>query len=305
MNQFCFKNLLALTPAQLEWLVTQAQAVARLGRLPEHIPLLSEADPAWFALQIQSIEGQALAVGRVERSFALMSVVKPFLLLFLLEQLGMDAVFSRVGKLPSSYPFNSLAQLEADQGWARNPMINSGAIGLASLLPGHDAAARCETLRQWLNQLANCQLYLDEQVLASVRSLKNEMNWKIAQRLAQAGYLTDIAVTLDTYNHICCLAGTVADLTNLGLLLVQPLQAISLAHPPVVHDIMLTCGLYEASKDFALQVGLPTKSGVSGALLTVIPAQGAIACYSPPLDRVGNSIGSLFTIEQLQRMMTI
>jgi glutaminase len=305
VNQFLFEQLFALTPSQLELLANQAKAIAKLGRLPEHIPLLSEADPAWFALQIQSVKGQVLAVGAVERTFALMSVVKPFLLLFLLEQFGMDAVFNQVGKLPSSYPFNSLIQLRADQGWARNPLINSGAIVLASHLPGKDAASRCETLQQWLNQLAGCHLYLDEQILASVRSLRNETNWKIAQRLAEAGYLTDITTTLDTYNHICCLAGTIADLANLGLLLAQPLVTISPTHQQVVSNMMLTCGLYEASKDFALQVGLPTKSGVSGALLTVIPERGAIACYSPPLDRVGNSIASLFAVEQLQRMMTI
>lgn len=288
-----------LGQAQLDLLLSQAKSRARLGHLPNHIPVLSAADPDWFALQIQGIDGRYYAIGNVDRSFALMSVIKPFVLLFLLEQLGAETVFQWVGKEPSKYPFNSLTQLEADRGWARNPMINSGAIVLASHLPGKDGASRCEALRRWLNQSADCQLWLDEKVLASVRSLKNEANWRIVQRLAEAGYVQEIETTIDTYNYLCCLSGTVFDLANLGLLLACPTTSIARHHQQFVNTIMLTCGLYEASQEFAAEVGLPTKSGVSGALLTVVPGQGAIACYSPPLDQLGNSVAGRFAIEQL------
>jgi glutaminase len=289
-----------LAQVSQESLLEQAKSQARLGRLPNHIPVMSEADSSWFALQVQDVDGQRYTLGDVDRPFALMSVIKPFVLLFLLEQLGAETVFQWVGKQPSKYPFNSLAQLEADQGWARNPMINSGAIVLASQLPGKDGASRCEILRQWLNHSANCQLWLNDKVLASVRSLRNEANWKIAQRLAQAGYVQDVEPTIDTYNHLCCLSGTVVDLAKLGLLLACPTQTIAQTHQQFVNNIMLTCGLYEASQEFAAEVGLPTKSGVSGALLTVVPGAGAIACYSPPLDRLGNSVAGLFVVQQLK-----
>lgn len=268
-------------------------------KLPNYIPLLAQANPAWFAVQIQSTTGQIYAAGDVDVSFPLMSVVKPFVLLFLLEQLGKAAVFSCVGIEPSEQPFNSLQQLEVDQGWPRNPMINSGAIALAGLLPSQDATSRCENLRQWLNQCAGCQLVLDHKMLSSVRSVKNERNQAIASLLFQSGYLNDSETALDTYNHVCCLSGTVADLASLGMLLVQRQAAISPQHRQIVNALMTTCGLYQASGRFAVEVGLPTKSGVSGALLSVVPNQVAIACYSPLLDQAGNSAAGLFLLKQL------
>jgi glutaminase len=232
-------------------------------------------------------------------------VVKPFVLWFLLEQQGADAVFARVGMAPSDQPFHSIAQLTVDQGFPRNPMINSGAIALAAQLPGATGSERCEALRHGLNQAAGCDLVLDQEVLESVRSLDNEANRALARLLAQAGYIDDIDLTLDTYNQICCLAGTVGDLSRLGMLLAQSVNLDQSAVPPrrssqqIVNALMLTCGLYEASGSYAVRVGLPMKSGVSGGLLAVVPGEGAIACYSPPLDACGNSIAGLFLVEKL------
>ncbi len=234
-----------------------------------------------------------------------MSVVKPFVLLFLLEQLGAEAVFGRVGMDPSDEPFNSLKQLQADKGWPRNPMLNSGAIALASLLPGQDARSRCESLRQWLNQSSNCQLFLDELMLSSVRAAGGERNRAIASLLAAEGYLEAEDPALDTYNHVCCLSGTVADLALMGMLLVQCQASILPEHRRTVNALMTTCGLYQASARFAVQVGLPTKSGVSGALVSVVPSQGAIACYSPALDQAGNSVAGLFLLQQLAQVLEL
>ncbi len=298
-------KLAALTQAQLDAWAAQAQTHTQEGQLPDYIPLLAQANPTWFAVQIQCIDGQIHAAGNVTLSFPLMSVVKPFVLLFLLEQLGAEAVFSHVGMEPSDEPFNSLTQLQADRGWPRNPMINSGAIALASLLPGQNAASRCESLRQWLNQCANLELVFDEQMLASVRSVPNERNRAIARDLAQAGYLDQLETALDTYNHVCCLSGTVADLASLGMLLVQGKGVILPKHRRTVNALMTTCGLYQASGRFAVEVGLPTKSGVSGALVSAVPSQGAIACYSPALDRAGNSKAGLFLLQQLTQALDL
>jgi glutaminase len=295
-----------LTQAQLDVWVEQAKQQIDHGRLPSYIPLLSTVDAHAFAIEIQALSGQGwTAATGANLRFPLMSVIKPFLLLFLLEQLGRDRVFQLVGCMPSDQPFHSLAQLQADQGRPRNPMLNSGAILLAGTLPGQDGAQRCAKLRQWLNQSAGSQLSLDVEMLASVRSLANETNWTIANYLARSGDLNNAASTLDTYNHICCLSGTVTDLARLGLLLVQPTAPITPPHQAIVNALMLTCGLYEASAEFAVTVGLPTKSGVSGALLAVLPRQGAIACYSPAIDRVGNSAAGLWILKTLAQYLNL
>ncbi|WP_349262890.1 glutaminase A [Allocoleopsis sp.] len=298
-------GLTTLTQAQLNAWAVQAKAQTQGSQLPDYIPLLAQANSTWFAVEIRGINGQMLSAGDITLSFPLMSVVKPFVLLFLLEQSGAQAVFAFVGMEPSDEPFNSLTQLEADQGWPRNPMINSGAIALANRLPGSDARSRCETLRQWLNQRSNCHLFLDEAMLKSVRSLPNERNRAIANRLAESGYVDSMETALDTYNHVCCLSGTVADLSSLGLLLVQNYKAILPENRRLVNSLMTTCGLYQASSRFAVQVGVPTKSGVSGAMLSVVPSQGAIACYSPALDEAGNSKAGLFLLRQLAQALEL
>lgn len=296
-----FTQLNHLTQAQLEWLAAQAQEHTVSGVTPSYIPLLATADAHQLIVQVRSCAGWVRAVGAVEHRFVLMSVIKPFLLLFLLEHLGMEQVMAQVGTEPSLLPFNSVQQLEADQGWTRNPMINSGAIVLASLLPGQTAAMRCEGLQRWLNHQANCTLSLDVAMLDSVRSTGGKQNRAIAELLVNHDRLADADLALDTYNHICCLAGTIADLAQLGLLL-GCTAAIARAHQQFVNQLLLTCGLYEASAEVAAQIGLPMKSGVSGALLAVVPEEGAvqsdcsggvIACYGPALDCTGNSLAGL------------
>ncbi len=332
-------GLAALTQTKLDAWTDQARAFTHMGRLPDYIPLLSKANPHSFAVRVQQVNQQVYSAGNVEQSFPLMSVVKPFVLLFLLEQLGWDQVFTYVGMDPSDQPFHSLAQLRADHGFPRNPMINSGALSIASRLPGNDGTSRCETLRRWLNQVAGSDLVLDESMLASVRSLSNEANRAIADLLARSGYLDSVEIALDTYNQICCLSGTVVDLAKLGLLLArgdreawgwgqteekreerqaqrhqkehsfpnsyQSFPILKTRNVKTVNALMLTCGLYEASGRFAVRIGLPVKSGVSGALLAIVPGQGAIACYSPALDSAGNSTAGLFLIEQLAQGLNL
>jgi glutaminase len=286
--------LTAIKQEQLNLWVERAKQQAKIGKLPSYIPILKQVEPDELAVGIISLNRQIILVGESDRTFPLMSVIKPFLLLYLLSHLGSQTVFKRVGKKPSHYPFNSLTQLLSDRGFPRNPMINSGAIALASLLPGKDALARCENLCFWLNNYANSQLFLSQPMLDSVCSLPNYQNQALAEEMAVNGYLENATIALDTYNHICCLSGTIIDLARLGLLLLDSSLVCQ-----TVREIMATCGLYEASEQFFKRVGFPTKSGVSGAVLSIVPNRGAIAIYSPPLNEQGNSVAGLFLIEKI------
>lgn len=299
------KGLAALTQIQLEKWVAQAKAETWTGRLPDYIPLLAKVNPDWVAVQVQQNNGQVLKVGDSQQLFVLMSVIKPFLLLFLLEHLGSREVFTRVGMEPSDQPFHSLPQLRKDQGFPRNPMINSGAIALASLLPGKDGNDQCQALCQWLNHLSGSHFKLDDAVLSSVRSLPNEANRAIASLMAESGYLGSVEAAIDAYNQICCLSGTVEDLAKLGTLLSGASTLLNPQNIRTVNALMLTCGLYETSGRFAVRIGLPTKSGVSGALLAIVPQQGAIACYSPAIDAAGNSVAGIYLLEQMTHTLDL
>jgi glutaminase len=273
--------------------IIEAQREAAKGSLPAYIPLLATANPANFAFCYQSVRGEECLAGEPSLRFPLMSVIKPFLLLYLLSRIGPDKVFRHLGQEPSHYPFNSLAQLEEDEGRPRNPMLNSGAIYLASLLEED-----CD-LSAWLNSLAGTRLELDLAMLASVRSLPNARNHDLAQLMAARDYIADPLRAIDAYNNICCLSGTVIDLARLGLTILQPPPAIERSHCQIVQDMMMTCGLYEASADFAKRIGFPSKSGVSGAILSLVPPEGAVACYSPPLNAEGNSQAGIFLLEKI------
>lgn len=292
-------SLDTLTTAQLDTWLTLAQRYAQTGTLPDYIPALAAVEPTTLAIAIQTCRTKLIRGDRTY-AFPLMSVIKPFLLLYLLTTQGTARVFSQVGMDPSDRPFNALEQLQADGGFPRNPMLNSGAIALAALLPGDTPAARCEHLAAWLNHQAGCHLSLDWRMLASVRSRPNGRNQALANGLAAAGFLEQPAASaLDTYEQICCLTGTIGDLSHLGQLLVLPPPGIDPIHCQTVNALMATCGLYGYSGRFAVTVGLPCKSGVSGAVLAIVPGQGVIACVSPPLDANGNSVAGLWLVTQL------
>ena len=298
MNQLKNLSLQQLS----NWLAETSQS-ANLGKLPDYIPLLQQTNPNLLAFCILTGDNQLIAQGDIHHKFPLMSLIKPFLLLYLLSKFGEQSIFEKVGREPSNYQFNSLEQLQQDQGFPRNPMINSGAITLASLLPGEDGSTRCKNLQDWLNQQGNCNFSLDKAMLKSVLSCPNLRNQAIVEELTKFNQIQAPDIALDAYNHICCLSGNIIDLAYLGSLLVKPSHRISPAHCSIVRRIMTTCGLYEASESFAKIVKFPTKSGVSGAVLSIVPEQGAIASYSPPLDRQGNSIVSLLMIQKIAQYL--
>ncbi|MGH1394289.1 MAG: glutaminase [Trichormus sp.] len=287
-----------------EW-VQLAKTQTHLGKVCDRIPKLAMVDPRWFAVHICCVSGQTYSLGDTARIFPLMSVIKSFSFLYLLEEMGADTVLQSVGIAPSDTAFNSLEQLISDRGHPRNPMINSGAITLADKLPGKTANDRAENLCQWLNQLANCDLHIDEAMLASVRASHSTTNQAIANYLAETGNITNSYLTLDTYEQICCISGTVKDLGLLGKLLGCQHEYIQSQHRQIVNSVMLTCGLYEASPLLAIKIGLPMKSGIGGGLLAIVPGEGAIACYSPTLDSIGNPIGAIAFVELLAQKLEL
>ncbi|MEE3716385.1 glutaminase [Tumidithrix elongata RA019] len=291
------------TPQLAAW-VEQVRSIASQGKLPTYIPLLAQADSNWVAVAIADSHGEILQAGNIDRRFPLMSVVKPFILLYVLETVGAERVFDRVDRVASTEPFNVIPQ-----GKPQNPMLNAGAITIASLLPS------CDRFCEWLNQQAGTQLYLDERMLASVRSLSHRRNQEIVQVLEDSGYIENADAALAIYEQVCCLSATVEDCARLGLLLAcdripsnrnlsgqnlsRRISDISKKNRQIVAEIVTTCGMYAASAQFMQEVGLPSKSAVSGIILSLIPDRGAIAVYSPTLDAIGNSVAGLFLVKQI------
>ena len=285
--------------------VEQAKNQAAQGKVIERIPQLAIVNPNRFAVYISCESGENYSLGDTDCVFPFMSVIKPFSLLYLLEHYGEKQVLQWVGVKPSDAPFNSLTQLIADNGYPRNPMINSGAITLANKLPGKDANESTQLFYKWLNKLAGTQIYIDENILASVRASRSQTNIDITNYLYETGNLNNIELSLDVYEQICCISGRVEDLAKLGKLLAHQSEFIKNQHRQIVNAVMLTCGLYEASAEYAVKIGLPIKSGIGGGLVAIIPNQGAIASYSPALDIVGNPVAGLALMETLSQSLQL
>jgi glutaminase len=267
-----------------QWLELAKQEVNK-GKLPSYIPLLAKVNPQAIAIAIQPIKGDLLIAGDTSLTFPLMSVIKPFLLFYLLETQGFEQVFKIVDRKATSEPFNAIPE-----GKPKNPMINSGAIALSSRLESW------EIFQKWLNQKSDTNLTLDLEMLDSVRSVADRRNFAIANQLQSLGIINNPDQALAVYEEICCLRGNVTDLAKIGALLVDTQQSPNI---PVVLEIMAKCGMYEASAAFAKDIGLPSKSSVSGALLSIVPNRTAIACYSPALDAIGNSVAAMFLLRQI------
>jgi glutaminase len=294
-------TLRTIPPDQWQQWIVSARRQGQTGQLPTYIPQLTTVDAQAFALQVGDRQGLIYQGGDLALSFSLMSAIKPFVLLYCLHHQGRAWLGSKVGDRPSRQAYNSLAQLQVDQGFPRNAMINSGAICLADHLPGKTAAERCQQVMDWLNQTAGCRLFLDRDLLTSVRSLPNPRNQAIAALMGEKKTIQAPDLALDTYNHLCCLSGHINDLYRLGMILQFPSSPLK---PEVSRRVQRTLGhsgLYEMSATFFRQTGFSCKSGVSGVMLACLPLSppAIVACYSPPLNSQGHSVASMALLKNI------
>lgn len=233
-----------------------------------------------------SARGRGFGTGEVTERFTLMSAVKPFLLLRLLELHGEEKLGEWVDDEPSDFPYYSLEQLRADGGKPRNAMINSGAMLLAAKLPGRGALEQDQLFAGWLSEFApDVQMVIDGECLQEVMEGESS-NRALARELERGGRVGSAADAFEIYFRLCCLSGTIREVAELG----KSLALSAPVHRDRVLRTMARCGLYEASKAWFAATGLPAKSGVSGVMFGVWPDQGCLAACSPWLDAGGNPI---------------
>jgi glutaminase len=274
------------------------------GKNADYIPALAAVDPELFGLAIVTAGGDVYTAGDADVSFTIQSLSKPFALAWALNECGPDAVFDKVGTEPSGDPFNSVT-LNAD-GRPPNPMVNSGAIAVAGMLAAkHGEKVHAETHKAF-SRFAGSELGFDDDVYASEADTDHR-NQAIAHLLYGSGVITeDPAAVVDSYTRQCSqtvtatqLATMAATLANIGK---NPITGDAILDPLTVRhtlSLMFTCGMYDGSGDWAVHVGLPAKSGVSGGVMAVVNRQIGIGLYSPRLDQHGNSVRAIRACEAL------
>jgi len=268
------------------------------GKVATYIPELENVDPENFGVYITTLNGFKFGIGNYNDKFSIQSIAK-VLSLSLAYQLIGERIWERLGVEPSGTAFNSLVQLEADNGIPRNPFINAGAIVISDILICNLKNPKEDFLAYVRNLSNNPELNYSEKIAAS----ENEVGFR---NIALCNFIkNDPTEVLDFYFNLCSIEMTCKELSEVFLFLANngfsvnsKTSVLTKSQSKRINAIMLTCGFYDESGDFAFKVGLPGKSGVGGGIIAVHPNQYTIAVWSPKLNEKGNSFKGMRFLEE-------
>jgi len=296
----------------LEQLLEECRPYTKQGHVATYIPELAKGDPNDFGIYILNANGRAYHTGDYTKNFTAQSVIKPILLLLALMDNGEEYVRSRVGVESTGKPFDAInvtdQALFSDH---LNPMVNMGAIAMCSLIKGQDYGERFRRLLELTRTLAgNPDIRMDEAVYLSEKRTGYK-NRALAFLLKSYGLLGDDAEeAVDCYFRACSISVNCQDLARIALVLANhgklPQSEERLfphRYATYVNATMMTCGMYDGSGDFAVNVGVPAKSGVGGGIMAVVPTSMGIGIFSPALDGKGNSLAGIQALERLSHRL--
>lgn len=272
------------------------------GRVANYIPALARVPIGQFGIALHTVDGEQAAAGDASTPFSIQSVSKVLGLTLGLQALG-PALWERIGREPSGNPFNSLVQLEREQGKPRNPFINAGALCVADRLQSAHADPS-RAFAELGQRLGGEAFTFDVEVEHSERAT-GFRNAALANFIKSFGQIdNDVDTVLGLYYRQCSivadctrLAKDFAYLANGGRQPGSGEQIVTREQARRINSLMLTCGTYDAAGEFAFKVGLPCKSGVGGAIVAVVPGKMVLCAWSPGLDETGNSVAARLALE--------
>ncbi|ABR49764.1 Glutaminase [Alkaliphilus metalliredigens QYMF] len=278
------------------------------GQLPTYIPELSKANKEALGIYVADLDGNEYGVGDYEYPFTIQSISKVVTLLLALSDRGEKYVFDKVGMEPTGDPFNSMMKLEVVRpSKPFNPMINAGAIAVTSMIKGDSQKERLERILGFFRQLTeNPNLQVNQSVYRSEK-ITGDRNRSMAYFMKDVGIMqNDIESDLDLYFNQCSIEVTCKDiakigrfLANGGVLFETGQQLIDEKYIKMAEAFMVTCGMYNASGEFAIKVGIPAKSGVGGGIMASVPKKMGIGVVGPSLDEKGNSIAGVRVLQKM------
>ncbi|ASR50432.1 glutaminase [Blastomonas fulva] len=277
------------------------------GKVADYIPALARVDPARFGMAIVQGNGEMITLGDSHEPFSIQSISKVFTLSMALRHYG-EEVWNRVGREPTGSAFNSIVQLENEKGIPRNPLINAGAIVVTDMLvaaSNRDAMVQ-ELLARFHRLSGDDTIGIDEEVAES-ESATGSRNRALAHFMAAFGNMANpVEDALHAYFRQCAVRMSCRQLARAALFLAydgcDPInreQLVTRENCRRINAVMMSCGHYDNSGDFAYRIGLPGKSGVGGGILCIAPGHGAIAVWSPGLNASGTSMVGAIALEEL------
>jgi glutaminase len=289
----------------LDEIYEEAKAFKGQGELATYIPELARVDPLKFGIHLTTAAGDEFCVGDSEECFSIQSISKVMSLAQVLPLLG-DALWERVGVEPSGNPFNSIVQLEYENGIPRNPFLNAGALVMADILISRFDDPR-QVFLDFVRKLAgNPTIDYDRDVAAS-EGATGYVNASLINMMKSYGnIINEVDKVLDFYYHQCAIAMSCKDLShafmifaNEGCVFNADERILSKSKVKRINALMQTCGFYDEAGEFSFRVGLPGKSGVGGGIVAVHPMGYSVAVWSPKLNKKGNSVLGMKTLELL------
>ena len=281
------------------------------GEVAHYIPELARVDPGQFGIAVVGTDGTAAVAGDGDLPFSIQSISKVFTLTLALGMIG-DRLWRRVGREPSGNPFNSIVQLERERGVPRNPFINAGAIAVTDVIvSGHQPRESLGEILRFMQFLSRDSTVTIDAGVAASEKRTGFRNTALANYMKSFGVVENpVDFTLGVYFHHCAIAMSCRQLATAGLFLAHGgrdpetgFSVVSAERARRINALMLTCGHYDGSGEFAYRVGLPGKSGVGGGILAVAPGKASIAVWAPGLDAAGNSHLGRIALERLAKRL--
>ncbi|POF34037.1 glutaminase [Roseibium marinum] len=270
-----------------------AAAEADKGNVATYIPELAGIDTGQFGIAVATADGKLFSAGDADVPFSIQSVSKVFALALALGRVG-EQIWRRVGREPSGLSFDSVLLLEREKGIPRNPFINAGAlVATDTYLASSSPRAALGELLTFIRAAADDEaIHINETVALSEIATAHR-NFSLAHYLASFDNLhASVDKVIGTYSHQCAVEMTCRQLAMAGRFLVDAPKMPALVSDERrrrINALMMTCGHYDGSGDFAFRVGMPGKSGVGGGILVISPSRASIAVWSPGLNPYGNS----------------
>ncbi len=283
----------------LNEIADEIRPLLKEGKVADYIPALAEVEPGQFGMSLTLFDGTQFSVGGAETLFSIQSISKVFTFTLALKFYSTD-MYKRIGREPSGNPFNSLVQLEYEHGIPRNPFINAGAINVTDALLSHygDDGNTLEEILAFIRAIADEPSIDYSETVAASEMEHGFRNMALANLMKSFNNLDNgVHEVVQTYFNHCAvemntkmLSRAMLYLANHGVDPITDTVHITPQQAKRINAVMLTCGHYDASGDFAFHVGLPGKSGVGGGIVAVIPKLMGIAVWSPGLNAQGNSL---------------
>ncbi|WP_434746014.1 glutaminase B [Candidatus Pantoea rara] len=294
-----------LNNALLQEILDQVRPLVRQGNVANYIPALADVAADNLAIAVCLRDGTLFQAGDAETRFSIQSISKALSLTVALTRYEDSEIWQRVGKEPSGQPFNSLVQLELEQGKPRNPFINAGALVICDLLETRLTAPR-QRMLEIVRQLSQQPDINYDRHVARSEFEHSARNAAIAWLMKSFGnFDNDVTSVMQTYFHYCSLSMNCVELARTFIYLANQgktldgSQMITPRQARQINALMITSGMYDGAGEFAWRVGMPAKSGVGGGIIAIIPGEMSIAVWSPGLDSAGNSLAGTAVLELL------